>query len=93
MVMKMAVYWPRGSIQAQMIPENAHKREESRRENSHEFVKDGSNYSKRINQTQDNRRDKGLLKIKENLTRRLVLLCTKRLPYADKKVKEYETGN
>ena len=44
--MEMDIYWMRGYMQAKFHPKNGLGREESGRENSHEYVKVGSNYRK-----------------------------------------------
>ena len=42
----MAIYWMRGYMHAKFNPKNGLGREESGRENAHEYVKVGSNYRK-----------------------------------------------
>ena len=44
--MEMAIYWMRGYMHAKFNPKNGLGREESGRENAHEYVKVGSNYRK-----------------------------------------------
>ena len=44
MGMAMTVYWMQGSTQSPTTPENAHGREEAKRENTHKIRRDGINY-------------------------------------------------
>ena len=44
MGMVVAIYWPRGSTQARIKPENILGIEEAGRRNSHKGVRDSSNY-------------------------------------------------